>query len=144
MYTLDGHNIDGEKATKETVLPVEEEEKKKNKRDKKKEKTDMEPVKNVQWPLEDQKRKEDKMKAKRLEEERIKSMELLERHSVHYTKYTVEDIELATNFFAASNKIGEGGYGPVFKGVINDTSVAVKLLRPDLSQGQKQFRKEVV
>ena len=138
---MDGNNIHGEQVTKEIVLPVEEDEKNEKRE---KEKPVMEPEKMVQWPLEDQKRKEAEMKEKRLEEERQKSMEFLERHKDHYAKFTVDDIELATSFFAASNKIGEGGYGPVFKGVINDTSVAIKLLRPDLSQGQKQFRKEVL
>ncbi|XVF25176.1 hypothetical protein REPUB_Repub13aG0190800 [Reevesia pubescens] len=51
-----------------------------------------------------------------------------------YRQYTIDEIEAATNYFANSNQIGEGGYGPVFKANLNHTTVAVKVLRPDISQ----------
>ncbi|CAL1376578.1 unnamed protein product [Linum trigynum] len=62
---------------------------------------------------------------------------------VQFREYNIQDIEMSTNHFAPSKKIGEGGYGPVYKGIINDVPVAIKVVRPDLSQGQKQFQKEV-
>ncbi|XP_024008625.1 U-box domain-containing protein 52 [Eutrema salsugineum] len=66
------------------------------------------------------------------------------RHSiVRYRKYTVQEIEEATGNFADSRKVGEGGYGPVFRGHLDHTSVAVKVLRPDAAQGRSQFHKEV-
>ncbi|KAJ6295197.1 hypothetical protein OIU78_023249 [Salix suchowensis] len=40
-------------------------------------------------------------------------------------------------------KIGEGGYGPVYKGYLDHTSVAIKVLRPDAAQGRSQFQQEV-
>lgn len=60
-----------------------------------------------------------------------------------YRKYTIEEIETATENFAASRKIGEGGYGPVYKCYLDHTSVAVKILRPDAAQGRQQFNQEV-
>ncbi|KAI3748537.1 hypothetical protein L6452_11673 [Arctium lappa] len=60
-----------------------------------------------------------------------------------YRRYTIEEIEEATEFFAQSRKIGEGGYGPVFKGSLNHTPVAIKVLRPDAAQGRSQFQREV-
>ncbi|TVU47032.1 hypothetical protein EJB05_06608, partial [Eragrostis curvula] len=59
-------------------------------------------------------------------------------HEVRYRKYTIEEIEHATE-----NKIGEGGYGPVYKGFLDHTQVAIKVLRPDAAQGRSQFQQEV-
>ncbi|KAK1403797.1 Protein kinase domain-containing protein [Heracleum sosnowskyi] len=41
------------------------------------------------------------------------------------------------------DSIGEGGYGPVFKCRLDHTPVAVKVLRPDATEGQSQFHREV-
>ncbi|GAB4849922.1 hypothetical protein Ancab_029223 [Ancistrocladus abbreviatus] len=72
------------------------------------------------------------------------SMMMTPAHSVaRYRKYTIEEIEAATDFFAEARKIGEGGYGPVFKCYLDHTSVAVKVLRPDAAQGRSQFQQEV-
>lgn len=43
--------------------------------------------------------------------------------------YTLRELEVSTNFFAHENVIGEGGYGIVYRGVLQDnTQVAVKNL----------------
>ncbi|KAI3734649.1 hypothetical protein L6452_14123 [Arctium lappa] len=60
-----------------------------------------------------------------------------------YRRYTIDEIEQATEFFTESRKIGEGGYGPVFKGRLDHTLVAIKVLRPDAAQGRSQFQQEV-
>ncbi|KAL1205677.1 U-box domain-containing protein 34 [Cardamine amara subsp. amara] len=73
----------------------------------------------------------------------LKESESFSRGFVRYRKYTVEEIEEATSNFAESQKVGEGGYGPVFRGFLDHTSVAVKVLRPDAAQGRSQFQKEV-
>ncbi|EPS69919.1 hypothetical protein M569_04840, partial [Genlisea aurea] len=62
---------------------------------------------------------------------------------LRYRRYTIEEIEEATMFFSESLKIGEGGYGPVFKCHLDHTPVAVKVLRPDAAQGKIQFHQEV-
>lgn len=74
----------------------------------------------------------------------LKESDSFSRGFVRYRKYTVEEIEEATSNFAESNKVGEGGYGPVFRGFLDHTSVAVKVLRPDAAQGRSQFQKEVI
>lgn len=47
--------------------------------------------------------------------------------------------------FAAANRLGCGGYGPVFRGVLDGVPVAVKLLDTSglSSQGPKEFAAEV-
>lgn len=43
--------------------------------------------------------------------------------------YTLRELELSTNGFADENVIGEGGYGIVYRGILEDNSlVAVKNL----------------
>ncbi|KAG5617587.1 hypothetical protein H5410_017411 [Solanum commersonii] len=42
-----------------------------------------------------------------------------------------------------TRKIGEGGYGPVYKCYLDHTQVAIKVLRPDAAQGRSQFQQEV-
>ncbi|KAL0755014.1 hypothetical protein Bca101_092682 [Brassica carinata] len=69
----------------------------------------------------------------------LKENDSLPRHSiVRYRKYSVQEIEEGTGNFAESRKVGEGGYGPVFRGHLDHTSVAVKVLRPDAAQGRSQ------
>ncbi|CAN1217364.1 U-box domain-containing protein 52 [Linum perenne] len=82
--------------------------------------------------MEAQKRRFAEMKAK-----------TLTKNDVRYRKYTIEEIEAATEKFKQSFKIGEGGYGPVYKGRLDHTPVAIKVLRPDAAQGKKQFQQEV-
>ncbi|KAK4780985.1 hypothetical protein SAY87_017091 [Trapa incisa] len=67
----------------------------------------------------------------------------LSRISACYRKYTTEQIEEATEYFCSSRKIGEGSYGSVYKATLDHTSVAIKVMRPDVSQGFRQFIQEV-
>ncbi|KAI3892660.1 hypothetical protein MKW92_045568 [Papaver armeniacum] len=54
-------------------------------------------------------------------------------------------IEIATNNFSHTNKIGEGGYGPVYKGkTLEGQEIAVKRLSKDSGQGNTEFKNEVV
>ena len=93
--------------------------------------------------LEAQKRLTAEMKALRESEEKKKVLDALVNVDIRYRRYTIEEIEAATDFFAESLKIGEGGYGPVFKCLLDHTPVAVKVLRPDAQQGRSQFQREV-
>lgn len=93
--------------------------------------------------MEANRRKNAEMKAKHEVEERKRALSTLQNHDVRYRKYTIEEIEAATDFFSASLKIGEGGYGPVYKALLDHTPVAIKVLRPDAAQGRKQFQQEV-
>lgn len=92
---------------------------------------------------ETQRRLQLERKAMKEIEEKDRALNVLTRNDIRYRKYTLEDIEHATQNFSLSMKIGEGGYGPVFKGILDHTHVAIKILRPDASQGRKQFLQEV-
>ncbi|CAL5344760.1 unnamed protein product [Camellia sinensis] len=51
----------------------------------------------------------------------------------------------ATNNFSISNKIGEGGFGPVYKGQLSTGQVkAVKRLSENSKQGLSEFKNEVI
>jgi len=91
-----------------------------------------------------QRRKNAEMKARAEAEEKERALSTLAQNDIRYRKYSIEEIEIATGKFSSSNKIGEGGYGPVFKGHLDHTPVAIKILRPDASQGMKQFNQEVM
>lgn len=90
-----------------------------------------------------QRRKQAEKAAKRESDEKNRALTVLAHNDVRYRKYTIEEIEAATDKFADSMKIGEGGYGPVYKGKLDHTPVAIKVLRPDAAQGRKQFQQEV-
>ncbi|KAK8272577.1 hypothetical protein V6Z11_D11G342600 [Gossypium hirsutum] len=58
--------------------------------------------------------------------------------------FTLRQIKVATNDFHASNKIGEGGFGPVYKGTLpNGTVIAVKQLSARSKQGNREFVTEI-
>nr|XP_011467080.1 PREDICTED: U-box domain-containing protein 35-like isoform X2 [Fragaria vesca subsp. vesca] len=92
--------------------------------------------------LESQKRRNAELKALKEAEERKKASEG-RVCDISYRKYTLEEIESATADFSKSCKIGEGGYGPVYRGELDHTPVAIKVLRPDAAQGQSQLLQEV-
>ncbi|XXG69418.1 hypothetical protein AAC387_Pa06g2295 [Persea americana] len=54
-------------------------------------------------------------------------------------------ILLATNSFSDENKLGEGGFGPVYKGILRDgKEIAVKRLSVSSGQGTEEFKNEVI
>ncbi|KAK4255942.1 hypothetical protein QN277_008867 [Acacia crassicarpa] len=58
--------------------------------------------------------------------------------------FSLRQIKAATNNFDASNKIGEGGFGPVYKGFLSDgTLIAVKQLSSKSNQGNREFINEI-
>lgn len=93
---------------------------------------------------ETQRRMYAEQKALREAEEKKRALDVLSNNDDRYRKYTIEEIEEATEHFSASKKIGEGGYGPVYHGKLDHTPVAIKVLRPDAAQGRKQFQQEVM
>lgn len=93
--------------------------------------------------LEAQKRMKAEMKALKEAEEKKKAVDALAQTDIRYRRYTIEEIEEATEFFSEARRIGEGGYGPVYKCDLDHTPVAIKVLRPDATQGRSQFKQEV-
>ncbi|XP_045811367.1 G-type lectin S-receptor-like serine/threonine-protein kinase SD1-1 [Trifolium pratense] len=74
--------------------------------------------------------------------------------SICNTKPRKEDLDLttidlsvlvkATDNFSSSNKLGEGGFGPVYKGTMVDgQEIAVKRLSKKSGQGLQEFKNEV-
>ncbi|XP_057989883.1 U-box domain-containing protein 52 [Hevea brasiliensis] len=92
--------------------------------------------------MEAQKRMSLEMKALKDSEE-TKARESWVPSDLRYRRYTIEEIETATKDFSDSLKIGEGGYGPVYRCYLDHTEVAVKVLRADAAQGKSQFQQEV-
>ncbi|KAK7311672.1 hypothetical protein RJT34_09958 [Clitoria ternatea] len=94
--------------------------------------------------MEAKKRKKAELIVKHEQEERTKALREVVCNSLAYRRYVIEEIETATDNFDNALKIGEGGYGPVFKGLLDHTVVAIKAVRPDLAQGERQFQQEVI
>lgn len=59
-------------------------------------------------------------------------------------RFTLRQIKAATSNFASVNKIGEGGFGPVYKGTLSDgIIIAVKQLSSKSKQGNREFLNEI-
>ncbi|KAK6911242.1 Serine-threonine/tyrosine-protein kinase, catalytic domain [Dillenia turbinata] len=59
-------------------------------------------------------------------------------------KFSYKELEMATNGFSSKNFLAEGGYGPVYKGVLSDgQAVAVKQHKMLSAQGASEFCSEV-
>ncbi|OAY28761.1 hypothetical protein MANES_15G092500v8 [Manihot esculenta] len=58
--------------------------------------------------------------------------------------YTYRELRTATENFSPANKIGEGGFGSVYKGRLKDgTAAAIKVLSADSRQGVREFLTEI-
>ncbi|WCJ34446.1 G-type lectin S-receptor-like serine/threonine-protein kinase At4g27290 [Euphorbia peplus] len=84
-----------------------------------------------------------------------RTVQLREKTKKDDDEYDQEDMELplielnailkATNKFSVENKLGEGGFGPVYKGVLEDgQEIAVKRLSRSSGQGLHEFKNEVI
>ncbi|KAF8009562.1 hypothetical protein BT93_J0538 [Corymbia citriodora subsp. variegata] len=60
-------------------------------------------------------------------------------------QYDLNTIRAATNDFSDANKLGQGGFGTVYKGTLaNGQVIAVKRLSADSRQGDQEFKNEVL
>ncbi|MBA0737635.1 hypothetical protein Gogos_011089, partial [Gossypium gossypioides] len=58
--------------------------------------------------------------------------------------FTYEELATATNGFSDANLIGQGGFGYVYRGIFVDgKEVAVKQLKVESRQGEREFKAEV-
>ncbi|KAK6264887.1 hypothetical protein SCA6_020321, partial [Theobroma cacao] len=86
-----------------------------------------------------------------LTRKRKKNQHAMEEQTAANDMTTVESLQFdlgtiaaATNKFSHVNKLGEGGFGQVYKGVLrNGQEIAVKRLSGRSGQGDKQFKNEV-
>ncbi|KAL3821549.1 hypothetical protein ACJIZ3_007454 [Penstemon smallii] len=70
-----------------------------------------------------------------------------ERHNEHLELllFDLRTITKATENFSINNKLGEGGFGPVYKGLLEDgKEIAVKRLSRTSHQGVNEFKTEVI
>lgn len=59
-------------------------------------------------------------------------------------RFTLQELEKATDNFSQEFFIGEGGFGRVYRGVLNDGKiVAIKCASKGSAQGQNEFRNEL-
>ncbi|KAL1215955.1 G-type lectin S-receptor-like serine/threonine-protein kinase SD1-29 [Cardamine amara subsp. amara] len=60
------------------------------------------------------------------------------------TFFEMRTLRTATNNFSSSNKLGQGGFGPVYKGKLPDgKEIAVKRLSSSSGQGTNEFMNEI-
>ncbi|KAJ4839051.1 hypothetical protein Tsubulata_037792, partial [Turnera subulata] len=50
----------------------------------------------------------------------------------------------STNSFSEENKLGKGGFGPVYKGIVENQEVAMKRLSKKSGQGTQEFMNEII
>ncbi|GLU14529.1 hypothetical protein SLE2022_310910 [Rubroshorea leprosula] len=66
-----------------------------------------------------------------------------DRNEIHV--FSFESIVYATNYFSTEKKLGEGGFGPVYKGILFDgREVAIKRLSRSSGQGMAEFKNEAL
>ncbi|XP_035541723.1 putative cysteine-rich receptor-like protein kinase 35 [Juglans regia] len=87
------------------------------------------------------------LKARKGQEAKVNGIETsgnLNTNVPNLVVYSYAHIEMATNKFSFENKLGEGGYGPVYKGILaNKQEIAVKKLSKASTQGFEEFKNEV-
>ncbi|KAI3721403.1 hypothetical protein L2E82_32413 [Cichorium intybus] len=67
-----------------------------------------------------------------------------QNRDVELPSFSLAKIAKYTNHFSVNNKLGEGGFGPVYKGVMEDgRQIAVKRLSETSTQGFDEFKNEV-
>jgi len=70
--------------------------------------------------------------------------EELQQMSTRLKTYSYSELKKATNDFNENNLLGQGGFGPVYKGIDSDgIEIAVKKLSVESVQGKKQFVTEI-
>ena len=77
------------------------------------------------------------------EELRRKLAEACRHMPQFFSEFLISEIEEATQGFDESLKIGQGGYGSIYKGLLRQTEVAIKRLQSQGSQGPLEFQMEV-
>ncbi|KAI9114685.1 hypothetical protein K1719_014383 [Acacia pycnantha] len=86
------------------------------------------------------------IKSRRLKKTNIQTEEDKDEiMTVESLQMDFEPIKVATNDFSDANKLGQGGFGPVYLGRLGDgEEIAVKRLSRDSEQGEMEFKNEVL
>jgi serine/threonine protein kinase len=80
-----------------------------------------------------------------LQEDTYKEIEdQIQHSSMAPKKYQLKELMKATGGFSPQNKLGEGGFGMVYKGILgNNKEIAVKRVSKNSRQGKQEFMAEV-
>ncbi|XP_060672906.1 G-type lectin S-receptor-like serine/threonine-protein kinase CES101 isoform X2 [Ziziphus jujuba] len=70
-------------------------------------------------------------------------IELSRKNDHELPRLSFSSVVKATDNFSVLNKLGEGGYGPVYKGKLQGYEIAVKRLSKNSGQGMAEFKSEV-
>ncbi|XP_076899234.1 G-type lectin S-receptor-like serine/threonine-protein kinase SD1-1 [Bidens hawaiensis] len=74
-----------------------------------------------------------------------RSDSIVQKDSLDLPLFNLSTLIVATDNFSSNNKLGEGGFGPVYKGCLEDgREIAVKRLSVISTQGVEEFRNEVI
>ncbi|XP_058729575.1 G-type lectin S-receptor-like serine/threonine-protein kinase At4g03230 isoform X1 [Vicia villosa] len=74
----------------------------------------------------------------------MEGLEENDNEGIEVPFFDFESILIATDEFSDVNKLGKGGFGPVYKGKLGGQEIAVKRLSSVSSQGLQEFKNEVV
>ncbi|XP_007011994.2 PREDICTED: cysteine-rich receptor-like protein kinase 19 [Theobroma cacao] len=75
---------------------------------------------------------------------KISSDEKQDNSAPNLQVFSFNSIKAATDNFSSENKLGQGGYGPVYKGMLpKGQQIAVKRLSKTSNQGLEEFKNEV-
>ncbi|KAI8548192.1 hypothetical protein RHMOL_Rhmol07G0253700 [Rhododendron molle] len=87
-----------------------------------------------------------KRKQKKMPKQKVEVFEDGDQISiVESLQYDFETISVATDNFSDTNKLGQGGFGAVYKGrLLNGREIAVKRLAKESLQGEIEFKNEVM
>ncbi|XP_057538612.1 U-box domain-containing protein 34 isoform X2 [Amaranthus tricolor] len=75
--------------------------------------------------------------------ERQKIVDALISNERRIRRYTPDEIKAATDNFSVEKVIGKGGYGKVYRGTLDHTAVAIKVLEHDATHKKEEFLKEI-
>ncbi|KAJ7948570.1 Receptor-like kinase [Quillaja saponaria] len=85
------------------------------------------------------------LKVKNLEGTEVAKLERVTKREVKLPLFSFTSVCSATDNFSASNKLGEGGFGPVYRGkLLTGDEVAVKRLSRRSGQGWEELKNEAL
>ncbi|XP_059438776.1 cysteine-rich receptor-like protein kinase 44 [Corylus avellana] len=84
-------------------------------------------------------------RVRRRPREKLETVEHDEIRSVESLQFDFDTIKVATDNFSEANKLGQGGFGAVYKGRLSDGQIiAIKRLSKNSGQGDLEFKNEVL
>uniref|UniRef100_A0A5B7ASF7 Putative L-type lectin-domain containing receptor kinase S.5 n=1 Tax=Davidia involucrata TaxID=16924 RepID=A0A5B7ASF7_DAVIN len=84
-----------------------------------------------------------KSKEKQLQDEDSKVDQQIQSSANAPQKFRLKELKQATGYFNSKNQLGKGGFGTVYKGLLDSKEVAVKRFSNDSREGKQDFIAEV-